>query len=390
MKKIKIDMEIILYILLFIPFIKMSIFSQYSNIREIIQCISLIIMLIFLLRKNLKIDKFDILTLIFSVYIIVISFIRGNLSFGIAISVIEIFIICKFVKERLKKSNKILTSLYILYSVIAIINFIPIIGKNVTENFSYFLGGKNALSMVLIPTLYFISIYSMVKYRKITIKNLVLSMIIIATMFISGSGTGIVLSVIALISMLLIDKININKKVFFIIYIIILLVILNLPVFNNIEIIRTVVEDYLQKDLTLTGRTEIWSKVINYILDSFLVGYGKGNSIVSSFSNVSECHNMFLEMMLCGGVILLINYMFILKETFSKCDYSKNKLKNGLNNISLIYVFLFFIIGLTESVPFKIEIWIMFAITYSIDNILKNKEKDEINGKDNDIYSHLQ
>ena len=99
---------------------------------------------------------------------------------------------------------------------------------------------------------------------------------------------------------------------------------------------------------------------------------------------------MFLEMMLCGGVILLINYMFILKETFSKCDYSKNKLKNGLNNISLIYVFLFFIIGLTESVPFKIEIWIMFAITYSIDNILKNKEKDEINGKDNDIYSHLQ
>lgn len=390
MKKIKIDMEIILYILLIIPFIKMSIFSQYANIKEIIQCISLIIMLIFLIKKNLKIDKFDILTLIFVLYIMTISFIRGNLSLGIAISVIEIFIICKFVKERLKKSNKILSSLYMLYSVIAVINFIPIIGKNITENFSYFLGGKNALAMVLIPTLYFISIYSMVKYGKITVKNLALSMIIIATMFISGSGTGIVLSVIALICMLLVDKINVNRKVLFIVYIIVLLVILNLQVFNNIEIIRTIVEDYLQKDLTLTGRTEIWSKVINYILESLLVGYGKGNSIVSSFSNVSECHNMFLEIMLCGGIILLVNYIFIIKETFSKCNYSKNRLKNKLNNTSLIFVFLFFIIGLTESVPFKIEIWMMFAITYSIGNILKNKEKDETNGKDNDIYSHLQ
>lgn len=390
MKNIKINMEIILYILLFIPFINMSVFSQYSNIKEIIRCISLIIMVIFLFKKDLKIDKFDILTIIFSLYIIMISFVNRNLSFGITVSVLQLFIICKFVKERLKKSNKMLTTLYILYSVVAVINFIPIIGKNVTENYSYFLGGKNALSMVLIPTLYFISIYSIVKYRKITIKNLALSMIIIATMFISGSGTGIVLSVIALICMLLIDKINVNKKVLFIAYIIIFLVVLNLQAFNNIGIIRTIVVDYLQKDLTLTGRTEIWDKVINYITDSFLVGYGKGNSIVSSFSNVSECHNMFLEIMLCGGMILLVNYILIIKETFSKCNYSKNKLKNKLNNTSLIFVFLFFIIGLTESVPFKIEIWIMFTITYSIDNILKNKEKDETNGKDNDIYSDLQ
>ena len=390
MKIIKINMEIILYILLFIPFINMSVFSQYSNIKEIIRCISLIIMVIFLFKKDLKIDKFDILTIIFSLYIIMISFVNRNLSFGITVSVLQLFIICKFVKERLKKSNKMLTTLYILYSVVAVINFIPIIGKNVTENYSYFLGGKNALSMVLIPTLYFISIYSIVKYRKITIKNLALSMIIIATMFISGSGTGIVLSVIALICMLLIDKINVNKKVLFIAYIIIFLVVLNLQAFNNIGIIRTIVVDYLQKDLTLTGRTEIWDKVINYITDSFLVGYGKGNSIVSSFSNVSECHNMFLEIMLCGGMILLVNYILIIKETFSKCNYSKNKLKNKLNNTSLIFVFLFFIIGLTESVPFKIEIWIMFTITYSIDNILKNKEKDETNGKDNDIYSDLQ
>lgn len=390
MKNIKINMEIILYILLFIPFINMSVFSQYSNIKEIIRCISLIIMVIFLFKKDLKIDKFDILTIIFSLYIIMISFVNRNLSFGITVSVLQLFIICRFVKERLKKSNKMLTTLYILYSVVAVINFIPIIGKNVTENYSYFLGGKNALSMVLIPTLYFISIYSIVKYRKITIKNLALSMIIIATMFISGSGTGIVLSVIALICMLLIDKINVNKKVLFIAYIIIFLVVLNLQAFNNIGIIRTIVVDYLQKDLTLTGRTEIWDKVINYITDSFLVGYGKGNSIVSSFSNVSECHNMFLEIMLCGGMILLVNYILIIKETFSKCNYSKNKLKNKLNNTSLIFVFLFFIIGLTESVPFKIEIWIMFTITYSIDNILKNKEKDETNGKDNDIYSDLQ
>lgn len=386
----KINLKEILYIMLFIPFINITIFSQYANIRDVLQCISLLIMTCILIKKNIKIDKFDIFVIIFVTYILVISLIRRTISFGIIVSTVELFIITKFVKESLKKSNIIISAFYVLYATLAVLNFILIIGRNITEDFTYLLGGKNALAIILIPTLYFISINSIIKYNKITFKNLILEIIIITTMIISRSGTGIVLSIMALISILFIDKININKKVFAITYVVIFVIVLNIQLLSNIGIIKTIVIDYLQKDLTLTGRTEIWSGVIEFIKDNFLFGYGRGNSVVSSFSKLFECHNMLLEILLCGGLCFLASYILILKETFIKVNKSEDKINKRLDILSLIFVFLFFIIGLTESVPFKIEIWIMFAIIYSIDNIIKNRERLKENEEYNSIYTNLQ
>jgi len=62
----------------------------------------------------------------------------------------------------------------------------------------------------------------------------------------------------------------------------------------------------MEEVTSLTGRTHIWPIVIDYFFESPLFGYGTGSSryILPKLTKVTHAHNLWLQILLEGGIVL--------------------------------------------------------------------------------------
>lgn len=87
--------------------------------------------------------------------------------------------------------------------------------------------------------------------------------------------------------------------------------------FSQIEIIHFILVDVMHKDITFTGRTDIWNFAISIIKKKPVWGYGEGligyraNSYWENFIKVHGAHNQFLEIALFGGYVSLFFYILV-------------------------------------------------------------------------------
>lgn len=340
------------------------------------------ILTLYLIRNSRKLDLFDVFLIFFSSYTVLISFFMGNLTFGILYAAIVLAELPMFIRNELRKSNTILKGIYIIYTALALINFATMLAPSSTDygEVQYFLGGKNALAMTLIPAMFFISYYSYVKYKKLSVRNLLFLIMIIISLFIGGSATATVIALVSLAFILLINKIHIHPIIYIVSYTLIQSVMLIPKKLNEIPYVSDFVTGYLNKDLTFTGRSDIWDVAVSHISNSFF-GYGKGNDIITEnfpliveYTHVShlETHNMSLEILLTGGAILFTLFIIIIFGAFS---FKKGGANIQLVNLSYFYVFAFCMIGLVENVAFRTDLWTMLAVILSTNNILKNSSR---------------
>lgn len=343
-----------------------------------------LILTLYLIKNGRKLDLFDAFLILFNTYVVAISFFMENLTFGILYASVILAELPIFIRGELRKSNTLLKSIYITYVTLVLINFVTMLAPLSTDygDIRYFLGGKNALAMTLIPAMFFISYYSYVKYKKVSARNLLFLILIIISLFIGGSATAIVVALVALIFILFVNKIHIHPTIYIISYGLIQLVMFMPRILSEIPYVSDFVTGYLGKDLTFTGRSNIWDVSISNISSSFF-GYGKGNGIITEhfpliveYTHVShlETHNMSLEILLTGGVILFLLFVVIVFGAFS---FKKGAANAQLVNLSYFYVFAFFVIGLVENVGFRIDLWIMFAVIISTNNIINNSNQAE-------------
>lgn len=83
---------------------------------------------------------------------------------------------------------------------------------------------------------------------------------------------------------------------------------------ENNELARWFVMDVLKKDMTFTGRTEMWDSALRIIYDSPIWGYGFVDSdwFRAHMSNRAiGAHNYILNTMVYGGITLLVLYLVI-------------------------------------------------------------------------------
>ena len=78
---------------------------------------------------------------------------------------------------------------------------------------------------------------------------------------------------------------------------------------------------------------------------------------------------MILQLLLAGGTISLGLFFAIIYITNKKL---KDNDKEHVNHIILFYFFMYAIVGLTESIVFNNQLWMMLAIGYSIDKLYEN------------------
>ena len=325
-------------------------------------------------RNFKKLDLLDAATLVYSGYLLVVTLVVQSLSLGVIFSVTILPLIFIYVRYEIHKSNKILGVLYGLSVFVILANFLsmfmPSIDMDGVEK--YFIGGKNALPIVLIPSMFYILYCSYLRYDRLTLPSLMLLIIVISTLFIGGGSTAIVVSLGAIAGLLLVHKLRISPIVYIALFLLLQVLVVGTQYIFELPIVANFVTEFLGKELTLTGRTNVWGIVTTAISDAFF-GYGMGNSVVSSqIHDLYEAHNLVLELLLAGGWVLLAIYFYIVYGTFKS---GRPEEPGRLYYVASFLMFLYLIIGLSESIPFKIELWIMFAVMSALSFAIKNQRR---------------
>lgn len=335
-------------------------------------------------NKNILNIKLILLVMLYSFIILFSAVINNNITIGMIYTNFVYIGFIIYINYCMKDFKNFINALNILFTLLIIYNLILAIF--VQSSYMYigyqgsqkvFVGtfeSRNGISMVMIPAIAFILIRSEYIYEKVRNKDILLCFMVLIIILLSKSSTGFIVGSLLVIYVLLLKKIkikiNINKlmSIYTIIY-------TQVVIFRIQEtVFRGFIENTLQKNVTLTGRTLIWDFIMKIIPNSLIFGYGRNDIIAQNaiIRDVTEAHNGLLEILLCTGIIGLFVFILILLNAFKALNKSNSKISYILS----MAIFLYFCIALTESAftYTKIGFWILIIISSNIEKIIKQKD----------------
>ena len=338
-------------------------------------------------NKNILNIKLILLVMLYSFIILFSAVINNNITMGMIYTNFLYIGFIIYINYCMKDFKNFINALNILFTLLIIYNLIlAIFVKSSYMYIGYqgsqkvFVGtfeSRNGISMVMIPAIAFILIRSEYIYEKVRNKDILLCFMVLIIILLSKSSTGFIVGSLLVIYVLLLKKIkiklNINKlmSIYTIIY-------TQVVIFRIQEtVFRGFIENTLQKNVTLTGRTLIWDFIMKIIPNSLIFGYGRNDIIAQNaiIRDVTEAHNGLLEILLCTGIIGLFVFILILLNVFKALNKSNSKISYILS----MAIFLYFCIALTESAftYTKIGFWILIIISSNIEKIIKQKDNLE-------------
>ena len=381
------------FIVLFIlPFIGINVIDDnilLSSASKMVVSIIGYLMLFenFNYNKNILNIKLILLVMLYSFIILFSAVINNNITIGMIYTNFVYIGFIIYINYCMKDFKNFINALNILFTLLIIYNLIlAIFVKSSYMYIGYqgsqkvFVGtfeSRNGISMVMIPAIAFILIRSEYIYEKVRNKDILLCFMVLIIILLSKSSTGFIVGSLLVIYVLLLKKIkiklNINKlmSIYTIIY-------TQVVIFRIQEtVFRGFIENTLQKNVTLTGRTLIWDFIMKIIPNSLIFGYGRNDIIAQNaiIRDVTEAHNGLLEILLCTGIIGLFVFILILLNAFRALNKSNSKISYILS----MAIFLYFCIALTESAftYTKIGFWILIIISSNIEKIIKQKDNLE-------------
>ena len=321
-------------------------------------------LMVLLLREKRKPEKIEVLILLITLWVIIITLI-GNVMTSEILYLIYLWSSTCIISYNFisKKDSDFLTIFCILSNIYVLLNIPFMFMDNDANAYEriYIFGGKNTLQMHFIPAIFANYIVSYIKHGKLKSSYLVFIVLDILTVIMCGASTGIFAVIAIIVFAILSKKITINIWTYIVLFVIFLVLIFNTQRILEMDMLYDFITNTLGKDLSFTTRTDVWKYVVPNIFNNFF-GYGYGNLVVySQFSWLNEAHNMFLELLLIGGVPLLVMYCVLLYELLKKNP-------NKTTNLLLAICFSFFVIGLMESIQFHSQFWILLIAYYKISN----------------------
>lgn len=381
------------FIVLFIlPFIGINVIDDnilLSSASKMVVSIIGYLMLFenFNYNKNILNIKLILLVMLYSFIILFSAVINNNITMGMIYTNFVYIGFIIYINYCMKDFKNFINALNILFTLLIIYNLILAIFSQSSYMYIGYQGSqkvfvgtfesRNGISMVMIPAIAFILIRSEYIYEKVRNKDILLCFMVLIIILLSKSSTGFIVGSLLVIYVLLLKKIkiklNINKlmSIYTIIY-------TQVVIFRIQEtVFRGFIENTLQKNVTLTGRTLIWDFIMKIIPNSLIFGYGRNDIIAQNaiIRDVTEAHNGLLEILLCTGIIGLFVFILILLNVFKALNKSNSKISYILS----MAIFLYFCIALTESAftYTKIGFWILIIISSNIEKIIKQKDNLE-------------
>lgn len=366
--------SILLYIIFLFPYFisATQISTGIITISRYLSFLAFVIIFIIIIKEKKQLSLPELLIILISVWTLTISLYNSTMNSKIFYLIYSWFA-TSFVTYNSLDNKKVdfLCVFCILLNIFVLINIPYLLNSIGIDSYKriFIFGGKNQMEMFFIPAIFANYALSYIKYNKLKVMYLCFILLDMATIITCGASTGIVAVIIFILFYIFRNKIKVDIKWYIIILIFALILIFNTKYIMRIDFLYNFIVNILHKDLTFTRRTGIWEYVYPLIYKN-IFGYGYGNNIIAMrFYGLSECHNMFLELLLIGGIPLLILFCLLV---YKLLENNPNKITNTL----LIMCFMFFVIGLTESIQFHYQFWIILIAYYKISNSCYESKKE--------------
>lgn len=235
----------------------------------------------------------------------------------------------------------------------------------------WFLGSRNNFLFTMFPGVLVGLLYQKIGGSRL--RSYCLISVVLISQFIQGSGTAKV----GLAILLAVELIPFMKKIITPLKGMLLAGVINfmIVVVGNTEFLRGIVEGVLQKDLTFSSRTIIWSNTIRAIQERPL-GYGLMDSvsaylILGNFpgwiwKGATHAHNNFLQILFQSGLIGFSIYMSLLVIGSFQC-YKFWKYQSA--KLLFVSLFIFAIISITENLETPL-MYIILSFPFLIPKII--------------------
>lgn len=353
--------------------------SLFVNINKLFLAILFIVLFSYTLLKR-KLNIYVLLLTIFlfwnvfSSYFILdgVSDITNNLRILTLVLLINLFV-NKHLFYLLKSFNFV----FGIYIVLNLMTYVVFTNGLYLDNpregqyrLAWLLGIENQFAYVLIPGTVLTFIYSLYKYNKISKYAWFIFMVSIITIIVSWSATAVVTLAFIIVSLVVINieklKKYYNISILTILYVVIWIFAVQINKFKELNVL---IEKFLKKDITLSGRTYIWDEVFYKIPESLWLGFGNNTRVfVSVFNKEYRAHNMILQIVLDNGIVSL----FLLLLIFIVVGIRIHKSYNPIKLYILLGIFSILIGGLAES--YQLNYLILFlTLGYYIDYLRIDK-----------------
>lgn len=248
--------------------------------------------------------------------------------------------------------------------VINLINLLTVIG-NVSfsdEEVMYFFGIRTTFTLYVVFMIMITMYDSYLQKKKLfAIKTWFAILLGLAQILIQWVATGIVCIVLFLLCVyyFLIIKTSMHKHFAFILTCIGITLNYLIVYFNIQNYFSFLIENILHKTLSLHDRTYIWEVVLAKIARSPVWGYGTMYERVKWYSRILLAHNLWLQIMLAGGIVLTVSFIVLLlliAKNIDRIDDLKIK------SICIASIGVILALSITEVVYTTYMFWIILTI----------------------------
>lgn len=355
---------------------KTSMSYLVTRAMQLVEVLAFLVLLVPRVQKIITVSRFSVYVNIWWIIYLFITYIRPHelgltpIFWWLHISVFLLLGSCYWVKDfqtHLKWMTILLTGLIYINAILLILY--PD-GLWIDENWvgrgspiRYLFGNYNQIGFVGLLGLTTHAIYTF--YTKKGYFNLyILTAVALFSVIFVGSMTSTIGLLILAIYILFHRRIKrplLLVAIFGIIYIASFVFIIWLG--NSIEefaIITDFVENTLHKDTTFSKRTDIWKNAVKEIAQSPLIGYGIQDVVWNDeHLGGSGPHNLWLMLMLQGGLVLCFGFIGIVLYAFK----SAFRVKTSYSTVAIVGLCTLFLMSFFETYDICI-IFLLLQITF--------------------------
>lgn len=277
-----------------------------------------------LLRRNKRPSAVLVLLGAYLGFIVLSSVLHAHNLWGVCNYAITIFTFCMLLELSLWDGPEpALTMLVYPLTVLVLCNFtlLCLFPKGLCVGGSYFyrynfLGIDNFLAPILIPYMFLVALRSSIRTGDLDWFAYLMIGISALSLLLVWSATGLMGLAAALVFLLFFYGRRGQRLFNFLtVQCVSIGLFFSVVLFRLQDIFAFFIEGVLHKGLSFTGRTDIWDKAVTMILESPMLGYGfaqSGKVYRLRKGKYYHAHNVFLEILMEGGVCALIAYLLML------------------------------------------------------------------------------
>lgn len=378
LKKI-IEFLMILFLFEPIVFVKFKVVNYIYILGAVVSLIYIVVLK--LAKKETKINLFTLILILYRVVLVINTIIfKGDiLKTGYqTIVLVSLFLYAEYFynQNKMEVFINILHKIFFVYLLINLFSCIKF--PNGIINGLYFLGIRTRFTEYSIILL----LLSLIKHQKDNNKmSLIIDILLaVANIMIVSVSTGILGLMIILLLYIVLRKIKyFNYKVLFWIGIILTIGIVFFGIQSKFAFI---IEEVLHKEISLTGRTEIWNNSFEHVFDSLILtghGYSNDGNFVPYYGGKWQAHNQLLQSLYETGIFGSILFYWLFYKSLKKLNQESIEKKYKIITGSVLFAFI--IMMITEIYGYYPPFYISLVIAYYGDNISTYFFREKIEGK---------